>query len=451
MSRQRTILMTFAGRRDRMELLTRYAGAAIEAGLIDEWHVWDFTRTAEDGRWLRELFPFTQTTPSHTPEYFRWPHSFELGEDALRLPVEARTTGDAHIGLARTAGEGASYEIVLGGWGNAFSAIRAFDDAQELLDVAARKPAEPLLAVSTPRLWSEFDASLVEIEIGAEGLKVFFDGALLMSDPTPVAPGSFDIHYRTGHGANGEWRLPGLGAAAARLFVRGPAAHHPANAMFYTRAYQYYAANAARHRDDVFLKCDDDIVFFDLQRLAEFIAFRKAHPEYFLVSANVVNNGVCAHFQQQDGIIPADLMECELPAGGLCGSIWSEGAKAEALHDFFLTDPGAFLRSGSEPVVWNQRISINFIALLGRDLVHIPDIMADDEHDLCYGVRKRARKANCIYPGFVAAHLSFWRQDQDMQLGRLLEGYDALARRAIGGFILGPVCSDSVSETEAVG
>ena len=48
MGEQRTILVTFAGRRDRMQLLTRYVGAAIERGLIDEWHVWDFARNADD-------------------------------------------------------------------------------------------------------------------------------------------------------------------------------------------------------------------------------------------------------------------------------------------------------------------------------------------------------------------------------------------------------------------
>src|SRR5947209_1066751 len=78
MSGQRTILVTFAGRRDRMQLLTRYAAAAIDAGLIDEWHVWDFTRTVEDAQWLRQMFPDVQTTPSHTLEYFRCRRSFEL-------------------------------------------------------------------------------------------------------------------------------------------------------------------------------------------------------------------------------------------------------------------------------------------------------------------------------------------------------------------------------------
>jgi hypothetical protein len=61
--------------------------------------------------------------------------------------------------------------------------------------------------------------------------------------------------------------------------------------------------------------------------------------------------------------------------------------------------------------------------------------MADDEHDLCYGVRKRARKSNCIYPGFVAAHLSFWKQDAAMDHAALLKDYADLADRTLGGFV----------------
>jgi hypothetical protein len=192
-------------------------------------------------------------------------------------------------------------------------------------------------------------------------------------------------------------------------------------------AYQYYAANSSSYQDDVILKCDDDIVYFDLDRLADFISFRKKNTNYFLVSANVVNNGVCAYFQQSMGAIPQDAMTCELPPGGLCGSIWSDGAKAEAVHQLFLSNPSSFCMSNSGAIVWNERISINFIGLLGRDLVYIPDVMTDDEHDLCYGVRKRSRKHNCIFPQFVAAHLSFWKQDADMNISETIAGYEALA------------------------
>jgi hypothetical protein len=198
--------------------------------------------------------------------------------------------------------------------------------------------------------------------------------------------------------------------------------------MFYTRAYQHYGAIAADCSDAVILKCDDDIVYFDLDKLGEYVSFWRSRDEFFMISANVVNNGVCAFFQQRSGVIPREDDAFELPPNGLCGTLWSDGAKAERLHRLFLNRPARFTAAGGDPIAWNRRISINVVALLGKDLGFIPDIMFDDEHDLCYGVRKRAKKLNCIFPRFVASHLSFWKQDASMGVQEIIRNYDALAR-----------------------
>jgi Farnesoic acid 0-methyl transferase len=427
MKPQRTILVTFAGRRDRMELLTRYVDAAINRGLIDEWHVWEFSRTAEDARWLREKFPLTQATPNRGSEFFRLPRTLSAETGSAKLSLQVRASHDVHIGLRRLTGSSGSYEIVLGGWNNQLSAIRRFDDPALLTNVDARHPQHPAsVARNTPDLLPEFGFSSVDIEIGADGLRVLFAGALLLHEPN-VAPGEFEVLYRTGYGANGDWRFAGMEDVPARLFVSGPESYFAAGSVFYTMAYQYYAATREEYESDIILKCDDDIVYFDLDQLADFVSFRKANDAYFLVSANVVNNGVCAYFQQAMGAISREAMECELPEGGFGGSIWRDGAKAEALHRLFLSNPAAFHVANAGTFAWNERISINFIALLGRDLVHVPDIMADDEHDLCYGVRKRAKKQNCIYLQFVVSHLSFGPQDAAMDVRAVIEGYDALA------------------------
>ena len=432
MKKQRTILVTFAGRRDRMDILTRYADAAIARGLIDEWHVWEFSRNVDDARWLREKFPVAQVTPNHSFEYFRLPKRLSLMGAKASMSAAVRATNDVHIGLMRRSGSGASYEIVFGGWNNRASAIRRFDTPLALLNVTERDAQlEPVQIRNTPNLLPEFGFSEIDIEIGTDGLKVYFDGSLLMHDADAVTPGDFEILYRTGYGANGDWRFPDFKDHPARLFVCGPDAHFPKETLFYNRAYQYYNANYDSYKDDIILKCDDDIVYFDLDRLADFIDFRRDHEEYFLVSANVVNNGVCAHFQQATGAIPRVSMECELPPGGLCGSLWANGIKAEALHHLFLDAPASFQAGSTDPSIWNERISINFVALLGRDLIHIPDVSPDDEHDLCYGVRKRAHKQNCIWLPFVAAHLSFWKQDADMNVRDVLERYEDLATEAL--------------------
>jgi hypothetical protein len=428
MGEQKTILVTFAGRRDRMQLLTRYVGAAIERGLIDEWHVWDFARNTDDAAWLRERFPVTQATPNNSLEYYRSPRQLELQGAQTNLRFSVRATNDVHLGLRRVTGEGPDYEIVLGGWNNMASAIRRFDGRDALCDVASRdRHPAPVVVRSTPGLLPEFGFLGVDLEIGEQGLNVRIAGESVLQDPAPVNRGAFEVLYRTGFGSNGDWRFAEFAECPERRFVVGPEAHFPRDAMFYTRAYQYYNANAAEYSDAVVLKCDDDIIYFDLAKLEEFVSFRRSRDEFFMVSANVVNNGVCAFLQQRSGVIPQEDDAFELPPNGLCGSLWSDGAKAERLHRLFLNRPARFTAAGGDPIAWNHRISINFVALLGKDLGFIPDIMFDDEHDLCYGVRKRAKKHNCIFPRFVASHLSFWKQDASMGVQEIISSYDALA------------------------
>lgn len=439
MEKQKTILVTFAGRKDRMSLLTRYVDAAIERGLIDEWHVWDFTRNAADARWLRERFPIVQVTPSHTDEYFLLPGTLSVRGNNRSVKFSVRATNDVHIGLRRRGASGTSYEIVVGGWNNRASAIRRFASPLALTAQQLRNQEEPpAVYASTPQILPEFDFVDVEIRFGADGLRVSVAGEEILRDDVPVADGEFEALYRTGYGANGDWRFDCFNSHAARLFVGGRAPFYSKDVMFYTTAYQYYAANRDAHAQDVFLKCDDDIVYVDLDRLGDFIDFRRANDDYFLISANVVNNGVCAYFQQQFGVIPHNEMTLELPPGGMCGSLWGSGAKAEALHRLFLRAPSRFTFEEPSALKWNERVSINFVAFLGRDLVHIPDIMADDEHDLCYGVRKRARKENSVYFPFVVSHLSFWRQDAEMNVAGLVAAYERLADQTLRRTIVAP-------------
>jgi len=261
----RVIATTFAGRRDRMSLLVDYVVAAIDAGIVTEYHVWDYARTGEDRRWLRDL-------PSRHP--------------AIRLLV--------------------------------------------------------------------------------------------------------------------------------------PATHHAR----YRAYYRHYRRED--HDGSVFLKLDDDIVFLALDRLAAFVDFRVAHPEYFLLSASVVNNGVCAYFQQQRGVIPSSFMELPYPERGYCGRLWARADLAERLHDFFLDDPGRFDLDGVD--IAPDRLSINCVSYLGSDVGALIDVGDDDEQDLSVTIPRRLQRQNAIFQPMVASHLSFFSQEPGMDVARLLDRYRALAR-----------------------
>lgn len=218
-----------------------------------------------------------------------------------------------------------------------------------------------------------------------------------------------------------------------RRWLRTLPSRHPAISLLtpdgrlarYRAYYRHYRRED--HDASVFLKLDDDIVFLAPERLAAFVEFRVAHPEYFLVSASVVNNGVCAYFQQQRGAIPRALMELPYPPRGFCGRLWERADLAERLHDWFLDDPGRFDLEGVD--IAPDRLSINCVAWLGADLDALAGVGDDDEQDLSITIPRRLQRRNAIFQPMVAAHLSFFPQERGMNVARLLDRYRGLARR----------------------
>jgi len=128
--------------------------------------------------------------------------------------------------------------------------------------------------------------------------------------------------------------------------------------------YQYYAHRQKQFQDSIMIKLDDDIVYLDINKFSNFIKFRREHSNFFIVSANVINNGVCAYFQQKHGCIPKELMELEYPSNGFCGSLWENGEKAYQLHQYFINHSDCFSWQGY--TAFSDRLSINFISWLGK-------------------------------------------------------------------------------------
>ncbi|MEI6667424.1 MAG: hypothetical protein WCP29_04645 [Acidobacteriota bacterium] len=209
-----------------------------------------------------------------------------------------------------------------------------------------------------------------------------------------------------------------------------PERHHairvltpPSSDRHYRAYYRHYRRDT--YRDTVFVKIDDDIVYANLEQLPAFLAFRIAHPGYFLVSANVVNNGVCAYFQQQQGVVPASLMDLPYPERGFCGTLWERPDLAERLHGYFLDAPDRFSTTGIDKAP--DRLSINFVSYLGSDLDQIANVGDDDEEEMSVTIPRRLGRTNVIFRPMVVSHLSFVAQDRGMRVARLLRRYRELA------------------------
>ena len=64
----------------------------------------------------------------------------------------------------------------------------------------------------------------------------------------------------------------------------------------WTEPYKYYSQDDS-FREALFVKLDDDIVFLETRRFSEFLRQLKAHPGKIL-SASVINNGLCAYLDK---------------------------------------------------------------------------------------------------------------------------------------------------------
>lgn len=412
------ILITFAGRQKRMEILTQYVHAAMDAGIIDEWHVWDFTRSHEDHEWVNRTFGAVRYMGANAGYQAN-------GSVSPKQPLRmsASITNDLHVAIVPNDDSENFYELVIGGWGNTHSAMRKLPRAG--LANFDRNNAAPMWHKPTPAILSPGTANQVVVSIDSDGVPTLHvNNVLLGRFPELNLTAGAQTMVRGGWGGNLE--LEGVRSRVQR-FIGNPGEQIP-----YWQAYDYYARRLKTFQDSIFLKCDDDIVYLDVDKLGDFVEFRRNNPNYVVVSANVVNNGVCAFFQQQAGSIPASVGDFERPPGGFGGSLWLSAEKATLLHDHFLSTRDQRLPLPAKVVDWTERQSINFIAWLGRDLVHMALPKGDDEKALTVDLPELLGRPTAIYSDFMVSHLSFGPQEQGLDVERLIAAYDALMRDTLG-------------------
>jgi hypothetical protein len=213
--------------------------------------------------------------------------------------------------------------------------------------------------------------------------------------------------------------------------------------VLYKAAYEYYCS--PEFKDTFFIKCDDDVVYIDPSQTS-FIDFLKmvknidAKSDYFMVSANVLNNGFCAYMQQnKHELIPSNIgifsFPCEHGEPGMAlEQYWDHGRKSQLLHEYFLSNNDWFVEMShhcqTEKVEKGFRFSINFVGFK-QDI--LPSYVKtnkclDDEHYLTVEMSKQLQKNVIICSPLVVSHLSFYsqgRQDDAM----LIKFYDGLLNR----------------------
>lgn len=193
----------------------------------------------------------------------------------------------------------------------------------------------------------------------------------------------------------------------------------------YEKPYAWYAADAS-YADTVFIKLDDDVLFLETARLADLLDPLQQMPDA-VISANVVNNVVCAkHDREIRDRVAAKLKPGDHTAAAADKAWWwlhTNQRFAQLSHDWFLdnvaalTNPtrvGALARSRA-----GERVSINTIAFTHPTMRRIADMIGREERLGDEGAVDRLLPR--IATGFRVAHLTFGPQDKSMTLAQLDE------------------------------
>jgi hypothetical protein len=392
------ILTVFAGRQKNLEVLNRYLRKAIDQTIIDEVHFWDFTRNKEDEEYLRSISNPKRVSNKSNTDYKQL--FLSTRENSIEFSVMGY--GSVYVKLCN---KNLFYEIIIGGWSNQFSKNTIYRNGVIFCEsenfsrytIEMYCNTKIIIFIKENRLFIIKDiVSILHVEIPDEFI---IDDVFVKVDEKHPA----DISYET---------------------VRNKGFYYmeTCDKIPWHNYYTYYDQD--QYYEDIVLKCDDDILFIDLEKLPHFIDFVKYH-DYDIVFANIINNGVAAYYQQSKyNLIPGHLMQLEYPVTiniktglavpGLEGSLLESGKKAQALHEYFLQNYDRFLNYdyNREIIPIKTRFSINFFGIKCRDWHKIRYCGDDDERKLTIDYVQEKGFNNVMYTDFYVSHLSFAGQSK---------------------------------------
>lgn len=181
--------------------------------------------------------------------------------------------------------------------------------------------------------------------------------------------------------------------------------------------------------DEVYLRLDDDVVYLAPGFVDNMFRYRLAHPEPYLVYANIVNNAMISALHQEQGhvVYPRSVgWTCMDEVG------WRDFAFAEYLHRCFL----ASVKAGRVDD-WklpdrefypqrNERVSINGVSWLGNP----GNVDPDEEQWLAVDEPRRRGLKNVMNGSAVCAHFAFNTQRDHMDRTDVLLRYGELVPMA---------------------
>lgn len=193
--------------------------------------------------------------------------------------------------------------------------------------------------------------------------------------------------------------------------------------------------SSAAEEDRVYLKLDDDVIWLENGGIDRVFEFREAHPEYFLVSPLVINNGVGGYLLLDKlGLSPEDAaavreeIEHQL---GWSQITWYKNCHFAVKSHRLLLDAartGQVEELHSKNFVFGEptRFSINAISWFGSAMKRVLPF-DDDEQFLTKECPAHLNQPNCIIGDVIFSHFAFGPQFHGVMSSGILDEYRKLA------------------------
>jgi|688.fasta_scaffold00501_18 hypothetical protein len=165
----------------------------------------------------------------------------------------------------------------------------------------------------------------------------------------------------------------------------------------YKEYYQYYTRERYPEEDTILIKCDDDIVYIDVDKFQKFIEMRPCDVDSLFVSPFVVNNPVCTtllgiKFDNTDPFT---------------------SEHANTIHNMFFdgsldTIPVMFYEATHRTWTFN----INFVTFMSRDF-DLLQCIDDNDEDRINMLSIEMNRRIGIYTGLVTCHMAYTAQREN--------------------------------------
>jgi hypothetical protein len=183
--------------------------------------------------------------------------------------------------------------------------------------------------------------------------------------------------------------------------------------------------------DTIYMKLDDDVVWFEPQLFEKMVRFRVDNPDYFIVSPLVINNALSTYLLQLHDKIGLDQYydsRCAHPI--LCHN----GYFASALHNWFMDN---YLKKGEYDKLYvgphpfaMTRFSINCILWFGSEMKKFGgEVPGDDEEFISCIKPTQLGKLNCINGDALISHFAFGLQREILDKCTILEKYGEILHK----------------------